>query len=113
MSEEWTMAFRRKLTGIAAAALLLGGAGVAQLAAAGPAAAEPACRTGWTSETGQVACSDIERYQVVISCAHAGVPYWVYGEEAGPGGISQAVCHPGDLLSNQADPSQSVGWNEF
>jgi hypothetical protein len=104
------MALRRKLIGLATVALVLGGAGAAQLAAAGTAVAQPPCSRGWTNNSGMVVCPDLDSYRVDISCSHAGVQYWVYGPAVGMGDISLARCNDGDLLSNQATPGQSVVW---
>jgi hypothetical protein len=110
MSKEWTMALRTKLTGLATAALVLGGAGAAQLAAAGPAAAQPPCIRQWTSNSGAVVCPDLGTYRVAVNCVHAGVPYWVEGPVVETGEFSQARCDSGDLLANQATPIRSVVW---
>ncbi|GAA1266768.1 hypothetical protein GCM10009665_64640 [Kitasatospora nipponensis] len=107
------MALRKKLTGLLTAALVLGGAGAAQLAAAGPAAAQPPCSRSWTASSGQVQCQDFEQYRVLVDCAHDGVPYWVYGPEVTTGAISMASCNSGDQLATPTTPYASVYWEDL
>ncbi|GAA1258646.1 hypothetical protein GCM10009665_56010 [Kitasatospora nipponensis] len=105
------MALPKKLTGILVAALVLGGSGAAQLAAAAPAAAYPPCYLAADGDNGgEALCMDVPAYRVVLSCTHDGAPYAVHGPIGGYGDESDAVCNDGDTLANLTTPRLSVSW---
>ncbi|MFF2147151.1 hypothetical protein [Kitasatospora sp. NPDC058190] len=108
------MAIRRGLVGLAAAGMVLAGGGAAQLAVAGPAAAQPPCHRSVMGPNtgGQVMCPNFEVFRAAVYCSHAGTAYTNYGNWVTAGNISDAWCNSGDKLQNSAYPLYSVSWEE-
>ncbi|PYC87383.1 hypothetical protein C7C46_04700 [Streptomyces tateyamensis] len=108
------MAVLSKLVGLAAAALAVSGAGVAQLATAAPAAAMPICQRYWTWDSGTIFCPSADNYwngyefQVVITCVHDGVPYAVTSPLVRANTTVSAYCNGSDPLQSTNPPS--VTW---
>jgi hypothetical protein len=97
------MSYRNRLAGIATAAVVLSGAGIVQLVAAGPAMALPPGGCDWSAtanNAGSAVCTNAGvTFRVTLKCVHDGADYTNYGDWVNTDQMSIGECNSGDLLA--------------